>query len=184
MERVRIMNFWVIVAGIFLLFLVVAYFRGDQKFKNSQKADSLIIEQIDNIKAGEVTYQGGFPSMPKPARVTVGVSDDYVVMYDIEGTWGKVDFAKVKNIEKFTTRKRPDTKGRSFVLWGPFVPFLLRAKTNHFIVINYIDVNHEENNVLFQSNKAAQINKVFEEISSRWDKYKQKEPIIKYRKKP
>lgn len=176
------MSFWVVIAGIFILFLGVAYFRGDRKLKEIKKVESLVNEKLENVKAGEVTYQGGFPPMPKPTQVTVGVSEDYMVLYDFKGTCGKVDFGQVKKIEKITTRKRPDTRGRSFVLWGPLVPLLLKVKIQHFIVINYIDVNQEENNVLFQSKDAAQINKVYEELNSRWHKYKKKEPKVKYRK--
>lgn len=156
-----------------LIFLIIIY-RGNKQVKqrdaileNVARIENCPIEQIAYL-----SYHGGFPQIPKPQKMNIALTDDHLVMITKEGIIGKVDYARFKKCDKFTTKKNPDLRGKSIVLWGPFVGIFLKTKTRHFIVINYLDINKEKNNILLEckdSNELELINKAMVEA---WESYK------------
>ncbi len=166
------MNNWMIIAAIVIVFLVIVFYRGTRKVKESDKYKSLLNEKLPHVEIGTANYQGGCPNMPKPAKVTVGIAnEDHLVMYDFRGNSATIDFDKVRKIEKFTTKKNPDFKGRSVIFYGPLVPLIFKPKITHFCVIGYIDTNSEENNILFESSDRRQINQIYEQVNKSWCRY-------------
>ncbi len=166
---------WLIItSGISTLLFLIILYRGNKQvkhrdsiFENVAKIDDCEIEHI-----GYLSYHGGYPQIPKPQKMNIALSNDYMLMVTKEGIQGKVDYAKFRKCDKFTTRKRPDLKGRSIVLWGPFMGIFLKPKIRHFIVVNYLDINGEQNNVLLECKEADELEMVNEKVERAWKSYK------------
>ncbi|NPV27550.1 MAG: hypothetical protein HPY81_08960 [Firmicutes bacterium] len=164
------MGNWVIAA---LLILGYFFFCGHRKLKEIKRVETMVKAENKNMEVfGSVTYHGGFPPMPKPSHLSVGLSDEYLVLYDRKGNYGRVYFDRFKNIEKFTTRTEADLKGKSVVFWGPLAPLVFRAKIRHFVVINYIDINDEENNILLETKELPEQKELYNRLKSAKRKYK------------
>lgn len=114
---------------------------------------------------GQVAYHGGFPRMPKPAMLQLGVTKDSLVLYDYKQWCDKVCFRDWRSVEKFTILVKADTIGKSTVMLGPLVPFFFKDKLRHFIAIKYFDTNYEENNLLLETNDEKTQERIYEKIS-------------------
>jgi len=170
------MNYWMVFIGFTLLYAAFTFFQGSRKYKETQRIEESVQAQIPHFTIGKANYQGGFPPMPKLAKVTLGIADDNtgLVMYDKNGTTGKIEFVRIMKTEKFTTKKDPDLKGRSVVLYGPLVPFIFRPKISHFCIVNYIDINDEQNNLVFHSTDKQEIDRIYKSLDESWKSYKKK----------
>lgn len=166
---------WLIITSSIstLIFLIIIY-RGNKQVKcrdsileNMARVENSEIEHI-----GYLSYQGGFSQIPKPQKMNIALSDDYLVMVTKEGIKGKVDYARFRKCDKFTTKKHPDLRGRSIVLWGPLVGAFLKPKIRHFMVINYLDINKEENNILLECKDANELEMINEKVEKTWKSYK------------
>jgi len=149
-----------------------SFYRGSRRLKKIEQFEAMLNNESPNVKIGKAVYHGGFPPMPRPAHVSVGISEEYIVFYDENGVNGRINFNQFIKIDKFTTRKEPDLKGRSLILYGPLVPIIFTAKIKHFITINYVDVNNEENNIVFEIRGIASMQQMFERINQGWCEYK------------
>lgn len=156
-----------------LIFLVIIY-RGNKQVKDRDA----ILENVTRIENCEIehigyfSYHGGYPQIPKPQKMNIALSDDYLLMVTKEGIKGKVDYARFRKCYKFTTKKHPDLRGRSVVLWGPFLGIFLKPKIKHFMVINYLDINEEENNILLECKEPNELEMINEKVEKSWKSYK------------
>jgi len=167
------MKYWLVFIGITLLYTVFTFFRGSRRYKEAQRIEESVRIKIPNSTIGKANYQGGFPLMPKLAKVTLGITNDKdsLVMYDQNGTAGKLEFERILKIDKFTTKKNAELKGRSVVLYGPLAPMIFRPKISHFCIVNYFDINDEENNLVFHSADKEEIDRIYTSISKSWKAY-------------
>lgn len=155
-----------ILGGAVLISFIVLTIRGDKKVKDKKK----IFEEIKlkmKISAeilAFLSYHGGVPLIPKPQKLNVALADDGLLLFTNQGASGKIDFSCCKKVEKFSTRKNPDLKGKSIVLWGPFVGLFLRPKIRHFIVVKYKDMRGLENNLLLEAGDNKELESVFRKI--------------------
>lgn len=162
------MSTGLILGGAVLVSFAILTIRGDKKVKDREK----IFQEIklkENITAetlGFMAYHGGFPPIPKPQKLNIAIADDGLLLFTNQGTSGKIEFNNFKKVEKFTTRKHPDLKGKSIVLWGPFVGLFLKPKIRHFIVVKYKDMRDVENNLLVECGSIKEQESVFKTIYS------------------
>ncbi len=155
-----------IASGIIFLMLIVMFLRGHQIAKAKEKMVERVTK-VENDRAqilGYLPYHGGLPSIPKPQKLNIATTNDSLLLFTNEGVSEKVIYEKCKKVEKFTTRKSPDLKGKSIVLWGPFVGIFLKPKIRHFIVLNYQDGHHKENNLLLETDSKTEQDKIYEKI--------------------
>ncbi len=168
------MTKWLIIGSVSVLTFLIIIYRGNRQIKcrdtileNMARIDNNEIEHI-----GYVSYQGGYPPIPKPQKLNIALSDDYLLMVTKEGIKGKVDYSRWIKCDKFTTKKNPDLRGKSVVLWGPFLGIFLKPKIRHFMVINYLDVNREENNILIECKDLSELDLINEKLENRLSSYK------------
>ncbi len=166
---------WLIITSIIstLIFLIIIY-RGNQQVK---RRDTVLenVARIENCEIehiGYFSYHGGYPQIPKPQKMNIALADDCFLMITNEGIKGKVDYARFKKYDKFTTKKNPDLRGKSVVLWGPFIGIFLKPKIRHFMVINYLDINNEHNNILLECKDVNELEMLNEKLKNRWSSYK------------
>jgi hypothetical protein len=95
----------------------------------------------------DVAYQGGFPPMPKPARLNLGITESALVLYDNAGNSGLIEYEKIKKLDRFVTKQERKRKF-SLMAYGPIALVLNRPTFRHFFTVDYVDVNNEKNNVL------------------------------------
>lgn len=168
------MDNWLIMAAAVMLSLLILFYRGNKKlaFNKTVLENTARINHIDINNMVNVSYHGGYPHIPKPQKMYIGLSDEYLLLLTNEGATGKIYFDKWNKIDKFTIRKEPDLKGRSIVLWGPFVSLLNKASIRHFVFVNYQDINGQENNILIEHNDISKVQEIFERFSTSWEQYK------------
>lgn len=160
------MSSGLIIGGAVLLSLIILTIRGDKKVKEREK----IFEEIKSKEktSAEIlaflSYHGGFPLIPKPQKLNIALADDGLLLFTNQGVSGKVEFSCCKKLEKFSTRKNPDLKGKSIVLWGPFIGLFLKPKIRHFIVLNYEDMRGLDNNLLLEASDNKEQENVFRKI--------------------
>lgn len=166
------MDTWMMIAALIIVSLIIVFYRGSSRFKKLEKQKTLVNEKYPHVEIGRASYQGGCPSMPKLAKVTIGIAnDDRLLIYDLAGKVEAIGFDKIKKIEKFTTKKNPDFKGRSVIFYGPLVPLIFKPKVSHFCVVNYVDINNETNNLLFNSNEREKLNQIYKSLYQGWKEY-------------
>ncbi|MDD4236962.1 MAG: hypothetical protein PHT62_00195 [Desulfotomaculaceae bacterium] len=134
-----------------LVVLTISYLRGRSKLREVEQADQHFTEkfQIDEL-LGSVSYQGGFPQIPRPTPLKVGLADGSLVLYSLKGEAGAIPYQRIKKIDHFTTCTKANLKNKSVVFWGPFAPMIFKDKYRHFTRINYIDIDNDENNLLLE----------------------------------
>ena len=149
----------VIIGGLFLVSFIILTIRGDKKLKEKEKIfDEVKIKE--NIAAeilGFLSYHGGFPPIPKPQKLNVALADDGLLLFTNQGFSGKINFACCKNV---------DLKGKSIVLWGPFVGLFLKPKIRHFMVVNYKDMEGIDNNLLLEASDNKELEEIFGKINN------------------
>lgn len=166
------MSSGLIIGGALLVSISFLTIRGDKEVKKREKLfEEIKLKEDASAKIlGFMAYHGGFPPIPKPQKLNIAVADDGLLLFTNQGVSGKIDFACFQKVEKFTTRKHPDLKGKSIVLWGPFVGLFLKPKIRHFIVVKYKDIRSMNNNILVECGNAKEQENVFKTIYSNFKK--------------
>lgn len=114
---------------------------------------------------GMVAYHGGIPQVPNLCYLNLGlVKKAGLVIYHEDTYLCTLDFNNWINIEKFTTLAKVDHLGKMTVLLGPLVSFFDKVKERYYITIKHIDVDREENHVLFEMSCKELQQEVYEKI--------------------
>jgi hypothetical protein len=143
-----------------------AYYRGYRNLQAITRLNDRIAKEYHIVEQlGSVSYHGGLPQLPKPVALKVGLASDSLVIYTTKGASDCVGFERIRKVDRFTTRRKADLRHQSVVLWGPLAPMVFKDKIRHFMVINYLDVNNDENNILFESRSAAMCQGLYKKIS-------------------
>jgi hypothetical protein len=134
---------------IFILFFVFVVYRGNRAVKAKDNLDKQMEDTYGPILelADNVIYQGGFPPMPKPARLNLGVTESGLILFDKAGNHGRIGYDKIKKQEKFTTTKTRKVRF-GLMAYGPLALVLNRPTVRHFYVVEYTDVDNDENNMV------------------------------------
>jgi hypothetical protein len=138
-----------IICAVVLFFVLVMY-RGDRLLKAKTKLDKHMeeiygpmTEIVDNLN-----YQGGFPPMPKPARLRLGITESELVLFDKFGNNGRVEYSKIKNTDRFTTKTERKRKF-GIMAYGPLAMVLNKPTFRHFFTVEYTDVDDDDNILVF-----------------------------------
>ncbi|MDR1397091.1 MAG: hypothetical protein LBJ14_05110 [Desulfarculales bacterium] len=140
------MSYKVVIAGVIILLFAFIMYRGDRLLKAKRKLD----RQMEDIYGPmdelfeNVIYQGGFPPMPKPARLSFGFTGSELVMYNKAGENGRIGYDSIKKLDIFTTQVERKRKF-SLMAYGPLALLLNRPTLRHFFTIEYNDVNGKDN---------------------------------------
>lgn len=146
-----------------------SFLRGYRKLKDLERIDDQVRQEYCLLEVlGWVSYHGGFPLLPRPTSLKLGIASNCLVFYDARGGSGRVDFASIKKVDSFATLAKPNLKNKSFIMWGPLAPMLFRAKSRYFVVISYLDINGEDNNILLEPQNAEQSAFLFEKVNCAW----------------
>ena len=127
------------------------------------------MREIDNTELeylGYISYHGGLPEIPKPQKLHIAVSRDYLLLFSNTTRFGKVAFDRWREIETFTTKRKQDPRKQSIVLWGPLSHLLHKDIVRYFIVINYIDMENQENHLLLEHPDQERLKEIYERLSS------------------
>jgi hypothetical protein len=133
-----------------VLFFVIVMYRGDRLIKAKSKLDKHMeeiygpmTEIVDNLN-----YQGGFPPMPKPARMSLGITESELVLFDKFGNNGRVGYDKIKKTDRFTTKTERKRKF-GIMAYGPIAMVLNKPTFRHFFTVEYIDIDNDNNILVF-----------------------------------
>lgn len=158
------MFYQVIIIGVVFLILCFGMYRSNKLLKQKKKLETgikCVYESVDIL--GDVIYQGGYPPMPKPAHLKIGLTGSYMVLFDKKGASGRIEYDRLRKIDKFTVSK-PNTKRYSLMAWGPLAIYFNQPTYQHFIVVSYVDIDNDYNNIVFQIPNEEIRNQYFESI--------------------
>ena len=143
---------WWLIGGAVLISIAWAWYRGDRLMKAREKLlnETTRIENIPDKDVYTLSYHGGIPKMPNPQKLSIALTNEYMLMFNDKGDKEKVYFSDCYKIDKIVTRHDPDLKGKSIVLWGPLVGFFLKVKFRYYIVMEYNDSANNTNNILIE----------------------------------
>lgn len=156
-------NKWLIILGVSIFSVVWILYRGNKIMKNREM---ILKDATCNIKPEDMiflVYHGGIPELPKPQKLNLGLSDEYLLFFNDRGEYERIFYQECHNVDKIVTRHVPDTKGKSVVLWGPLIGFLLKVRYRYYIVIEYKDSMDKKNNILLECNQNNHLS-LFEKI--------------------
>jgi len=158
------MSYQAMIIGAALLVFCFGIYRSNKLLKEKDKLEAGLKSMYESMDIlGEVIYQGGFPEMPKPARLSIALTGSYLILFDKKGASGRIEYDRFRKIDKFTSSK-PNTKRYSLMAWGPLAMLLNRPTYQHFIVVSYTDIDNEYNNMVFQIKTGEKMNEYFESI--------------------
>jgi len=158
------MSYRSIIIGVFLFTICFGIYRSSRLLKRKERLETAVKDAYGPMEVlDEVTYQGGFPPMPKPARLNIGLTDSELVLFDRQGKSGRIQYNRFRKIDKFTVQKTKKYK-YGLMAWGPLALVLNKPNFQHFIVVKYWDVNNERNNLLIQVKTGEKKDKYFEAI--------------------
>jgi hypothetical protein len=143
------MDYRMIIAGVVVLALVFLFFRGDKTAKQKEALNQNIEDIYGPMSevVEDVSYQGGFPPMPKPARLNIGITESELVLFDRMGNNGSIEYRKIKKVDSFTTKKERKRKF-GIMAYGPLALVLNKPSMRYFFLAEYIDINEEDNIML------------------------------------
>lgn len=160
---------WVFAIVLVATFSVLFY-RGNRILKSREeqlaKIGSEDNEQLESL--GCMSYHGGFPEIPKPQKLTLGLGKSYLVLMTNKGVVGKSPLSDWRKIEQFSIVVKADQKQRSMVLWGPLNNLMFKDRQRHFITIKYREPDGQENNILIENENITRLKETFEKLNSRW----------------
>ena len=161
-----------IVAAIIVAGVSVFFFRGSVKLKAIARVDERITKENDNaLIMKRLIYHGGFPPIPKPTRLNLGLSKDAIILYSDDGNDGKVFFEDFKKIEKFSTLRKRE-KQRSMFFWAPIALMFVKEKTQHFVAIKYTDGDRDINHIVLEARDYDELNRLYQFVDNAWDGFK------------
>jgi len=160
-----------------LVLLTISYLRGRSKMREVELMDQHVAEkyQIKEL-LGPVSCQGGFPPIPRPTPVKVGLTDGALLLYSLKGEAGTIPYQQIKKIEHFTTRTKANLKNKSVVFWGPFGPMIFKDKYRHFTRIHYIDIDNDENNLLLELKDSGACREFSGQLRGSWSGFRKNQP--------
>lgn len=159
----------ILIGAAVLIMLAVSYLRGLARLREVEHMDQHITEKYQIRELfGPVSYQGGFPQIPRPVPLKVGLAEGAMVLYTIKGETGRIPYQQIKKIEHFTTCTKANLKNKSVVLWGPIAPMIFKDKYRHFTLIKYIDINNDENNLLLELKDSGACREFSGHLSDSW----------------
>ncbi|HBC93942.1 MAG TPA: hypothetical protein DCZ10_13870 [Pelotomaculum sp.] len=163
-----------ILIGMAVMALVaISYLRGRSKLREVEQVDRHFTEkfQIEEL-LGSVSYQGGFPAIPRLTPLKVGLAGNSLVLYSLKGEAGSIPYRQIRKIEHFTTRTKANLKNKSVVFWGPFAPMIFKDKYRHFTLIKYTDIDNDENNLLLELKDSGTCREFSRQVSNSWSSFK------------
>ncbi len=164
------MEITILISACVIVVLLILYRSGYNRMDSHKAAVLRVTEQFtENYHAkllGQIAYHGGIPEMPKIAKAYFGLAPAGMVFCDGRGLLGQVLFCNWLAIENFSILQKSGNIGRSTALLGPLVPIFFKDKVRHFIVIKYIDIDQEENNILLEASDKKTQQKIYESIST------------------
>lgn len=142
---------WWLIGGAMVISIAWTWYRGDRLMKARERLlnETTRIESIPDKDVYNLSYHGGIPEMPKSQKLSIAFTNEYILLFN-DKVKQKVYFSDCNKIEKIVTRRDPDLKGKSIILWGPFVGFFLKVKFRYYIVIEYNDSINNSNNILLE----------------------------------
>ena len=161
--------FLIIVGSLFAL----AVIRGDMIMRRRRKLQNLVLDSVTNGELlGQVIYQGGYPPMPKPALLALGICDEGLLLVNHKGEKGVVDFSTFKKMEKFTLKreKQRGPKGAAVVQYGGVSLPAVKTTYLYMFNINYTDIDGDENNIVFQVKKKEDRDRYYDILYERFKK--------------
>jgi len=135
--------------------------RRESFFQHIRKIDKTELEYL-----GSISYHGGLPEIPKPQKLNIAVSKDYLLLFSNTTRFCKVAFGRWHDIETFTTRRKKDARKQSLVMWGSMSHLLHKDMVRHFIVVHYIDTENQENHLLLDHPDKERLKELYERLSS------------------
>jgi len=161
----------VLIAGffVFLIAIGVMYRVG---YRRIQREEAFVsnamyqISQIHNAKfLGRIAYHGGFPQIPRPTQLFLGMADDGLVLYDGQNPPEQAFCRDWLEVDQFSVMQKAEGAYKSIALLGPLVPFFYKDKTRHFITIHYSDVDRDENYIVLEAADKATQGELYGEIT-------------------
>ena len=153
--------------------IVAAYmaFLGYRGHKTLKRRDSFLRQLRETDKTelqylDLVSYHGGLPEIPKPQKLHIAVTKDYLLLFSSPQRFCKVAFGRWRSIETFTTKPKQAPVKQSLLFWGPLVQLLNKEMLRHFIVIHYMDSENQVNNLLIELSSREKAEEVYEKLRS------------------
>ncbi len=140
--------------------------RRESFFQHIRETDKTELEYL-----GSISYHGGLPEIPKPQKLNIAVTRDYLLLFPNTTRFCKVAFDSWHDIETFTTKRKREARKQSLVMWGAMSHLLHKDTVRHFIVVHYIDTENQENHLLFEHPDQERLKEIYESLSSAYKNY-------------
>jgi len=142
---------WVVIVALGLS-IAFSFYRGNRVMAKRSKILNNTGDDFSQEELTPLSYHGGMPNMPKPQKLNMALSDaaEYLLFFNTKGEQERIYYKDCHKVEKIVTRHDPDMKGKSVVLWGPLIGFLVKVKFRYYIVIGYTDCTNNNNNILLE----------------------------------
>ena len=141
----------------FLIFIIMIY-RGHKVFR-MREAILKKIENEGNEILGQpeyVSYHGGYPDIPKPQKLSIAMSNEYLFFITNRGEIGRSIIKRWHKIETFSTSGKCICNQRSSFLSYPS-NIISSGRIRNFIDIHYTDSNDNDNHILIEPNNSNQL---------------------------
>ncbi|MBP2637189.1 MAG: hypothetical protein H6Q72_3096 [Firmicutes bacterium] len=163
-----------VVVGIIAIVSILLFAVGRRGRKELSKQEDVVREIEQKISSqypdvqiiGTVSCQGGYPPLPYISVLNFAMAGKVAFLYDGFGRYGELDCRDWIEVDKFSKKMKTQPSG-AHVLLGPLAPIVIRDKMRHFIAIKYIDINREENHLLFEVDESEAQEEIYNEIVRR-----------------
>lgn len=126
---------------------------------------------------GPVAYQGGLPQFPKPSVLLLALNKEKLVLFNEHDFLTDISVSDWLKVERFVLRQKTDNRGRSSVMLGPFGSLFFKDKFRLFITIRYIDIDREENNILFELQDRTIQQEIYDQFLERYSQIQKMEQV-------
>jgi hypothetical protein len=162
---------------IFAGFVALLMLRGDKIKKSRENVLNEMIrrENHEIKKLSYISYHGGLGALPKPQKLSLFLSDEYLMLMTNKGQFAKLPFNHCCRWELFDTKVKNERPRGSMLPGMP--PFSsLKREFRHFIVAKYVDAisGDENNHVLIEHDDKEQRDAIFAQLFAAWDKNRRK----------
>jgi len=159
---------FVVITILVVVAVSYLYNSGHEKLKKREisirRIEWSIRQQHENvIFLGRVSYHGGFPPIPRPITIMLGMVEDGVVFYDENGRYEKTSCKDWVGLDKFCIQNKSHI-GCKRETMRPLAGVFIKNELRYFIVIKYFDVDKQKNNILFEVNNRESQQFIYDKI--------------------
>ena len=149
---------WIEITVLILVILLLVFRVGYRQWTKQMQMTEIAFQKVKSSFpeaqwTGSISYQGGLPEYPKPSLMNLALDTQHLILFK-DDEFFQIEFKKIRKIEKFVTLRKDPGYGKSRTFMGPFANLFYKDEELHFIAIQYLDCNAEQNAILLVTSSA------------------------------